>query len=89
MVSDSLKPIFWDGSRVTLTAFTYVLKALVPFSIVRCLVRAVTGQKAPADYTTARLVTSPGAVSAAVKMGQDEMRTIKNLDENCERQTLV
>ena len=68
---------------MTLTVFTYILKALVPFGIVRFLVRTITGQRVPADYTTARLVTSPGVVSAAVKMGQDEMRTIKGLDEDC------
>jgi hypothetical protein len=33
--------------------------------------------------TTARLVTSPAVVSAAIKMGADEMQTIKDLDEDC------
>lgn len=79
-----LSPLFRDPVRVALTSFVYVLNALLPFMVVRFFVRKITSQRKPADYTTARLVTSPGVVSAAVNMGADEMRTIKDMDNDCQ-----
>lgn len=84
-----LNLLFRDPARVALTSFVYLLKALLPFAMVRLLVRTVTGQREPADYVTARLVTSPTVVSAAVKMGADEMRIIKDLDQDCQYPTLL
>lgn len=70
---------------MALTAFTYILSTLLPAAVIRLLVETITEQRVPASYVTARLITSPGVVSAAVKMGQDEMRIIKNLDQQCKK----
>jgi len=76
-----LAPIFNPAVITLVTAFLVCLNAIIPSWIIEGLIRGVTGQHRPASRVTTELITTPGAVASALTMAENEMKTIKKLDE--------
>lgn len=79
-----LSPLFSNPAIVLVVAFLSLLRAVLPLYVLRWIVQRTTRQEFPASLVTTHFVHHPPVVAAALAMADDEMRTIKELDADCE-----